>query len=258
MRILWLIVTAVCILAGLPGGNGAQAASDIRLLSSTALNEIMQVLAPQFTRATGHTLVMEFESSTVVKRKIEAGAKFDIAIATPVMIADLARQGKLTVGPEIARGGFGVAIRAGAARPDISTTAAFRATVLGAKSIIYSKDGQSGQHMVSVLERLGIAEQMRPRIVERMTSGPVAENVARGEAELGFQSISEILSAKGAELLGPLPAELQGYITLAAGLVVDPQGDPQRGAATQDLWRFLATPAAAEVMKKYGMESLAR
>ena len=140
------LLTPGLILGGLSGGNAAWA-DDVRLLSSAALTEIMQALAPEFERASGHKLTMEFDTATGVKRKIEAGATFNMAIATPAMIADLERQGKLTAGAEIARAGFGVAIRTGAQRPDISSTAAFRQTLLNAQTIIYNKEGQSGIHM---------------------------------------------------------------------------------------------------------------
>lgn len=256
MNILPIIVSAVFIISSFVGQGTAQATTEVHVLSSTALGEVLQELAPEFERASGHALAMEFDSSTGVKRKVEAGAKFDVAIVPPALITDLARQGKLTPGSgtEIARAGYGVAIRAGAPRPDISTTAAFRQTLLNAKSIIYNKEGQSGIHMAGVMERLGIAEQMRSRTILKLTAGPVADNVAKGEAELGFQSISEILSIKSAELLGPLPPELQNYTVLAAGVAAS----TQMGTAAQDLIRFLRTPTATQVMKKHGMEPSVR
>ena len=256
MKIFPIAVAAALMLTSIAGAAVALAATEIRIVSSSGLKEVMLDLAPEFERTTGHKLVMEFDSSAGVKRKVEAGANFDIVFVTPPMIADLARQGKLAPGSgtEIARVGLGAAIRAGAPRPDIGTTEAFRQTLLNAKSIMHNKEGQSGIYMSALLERLGIAEQIRPRIILKTVAGPVAENIARGEAELGFQLISEIVTVKGAELLGPLPSALQTFVVFAAAFAAGMR-DP---AAANELLRFLATPTSAQVMKKYGMESLAR
>lgn len=256
MNIIPIIVSAALILGSLAGYNAVNAASDVRILASTAISDALRDLAPEIEHATGHKVVMEFGPATGVKRKIEAGEKFDITIVTPVMITDFEKQGKIAPGSrtDIARSGYGVAIRAGAARPDISTAAAFRQTLLDAKSIMYNKEGQSGIYMTSLLERLGIAEQVRPRAILKTVAGPVAEDIANGVAELGFQSISEILPIKGAELLGPLPPELQGYTVLTAGIAADAQ-DP---VAAKEIIKFLTTPAATEIMKKRGMEPMVR
>lgn len=246
-------ILAGCLWLAL-GPGAARAQPSVAVIASSALGEILQELAPEFERTTGHKLTLEFDSSNGVKKKIEAGATFDVAIVTPAMILDLSREGKLTAGPgtQIARAGYGVAIRAGAARPDIGTTEAFRQALLDAKSVIYNTEGQSGIYIASMMERLGIAEQMRPKTTLRTTGGSVAENVARGEVELGFQSMSEILSVRGAELLGPLPAELQRYTLLVAGLAPGKADD----RASRDFIRFMGSVISIETMKKHGVEAL--
>ena len=248
------VVASAAFLIGCLIGQTAAHATDIRILSSTGLEEVFKDLAPAFERTAGHKLLMEFDVSVGVKRKAEAGARFDVAFATPQVIDDLARQAKVEPGTDIARVGLGVAIRAGSARPDISTTAAFRETLLRAGSIMYSKDGQGGLYMAALMERLGIADQVRAKTRLNTVAGSVAESVARGEAELGFQLISEILAVQGVQLLGPLPPELQTFVVLRAGIAV---GSPNP-EASKALVQFLGTPAAADAFRKHGMESLAR
>jgi molybdate transport system substrate-binding protein len=236
--------------------GGAVCAADLNVLSSSALAEVLNELTPKFERTSGQKVVTQFESSTGVKRMVEAGTGFDVAIVTPRMIDELSQQGKIVPGSatEVARTGYGVAIRSGAAKPDISTVAAFRQTLLDAKSITYNKDGQSGIHMAAVIARLGIADQMRGRTILKLVAGPVAEDVANGAAELGFQAISEILPVKGVELLGPLPGELQAYTVLTAG-VATASANP---TAAQSFVDFLRSPSAARVMAKRGLETSKR
>jgi molybdate transport system substrate-binding protein len=255
MKLLSIAVSAA-MLVTVAVRPGTSQTAEIRVLSSTALADVLRERGPVFELSTGHKLVIELDTSTGVKRKIEAGARLDIAIATPLMIADLARQGKLTPGQGtgIAQVGYGVAIRAGAPRPDISSTDAFRETLLAAKSVMYNKEGQSGIHMAAVMQRLGIEKEMRSRTIQKTVSGPVAADIANGEAELGFQSIAEILPVQGAELLGPLPPELQAFTQLAAGIAADSTVEE----VARQFIVFLTTPESVQVMKKYGMEPMRR
>jgi len=256
MRVCSAILAAAIGLASPLGEGRTVTAAEINILSSNSLKEVFQDLAPEFSRTTGHKLSMAFDSSTAVKRRIEGGEAFDVAIVTPPMIADLVKQGKIAAGTsaDIARTGLGVAIRAGAAKPDIGTVDAFRRTLLDAKSVAYNKEGQSGLYMAGLMERLGIAEQMKVKTKLKSVSGPVAEDVAKGEAELGFQLISEILSVRGAEFLGPLPSELQTFVVLTSGIAAT----TKEAGPARELIKFLATPNAALAMKAHGMDSLAR
>jgi len=256
VRIVSAITAMLIGLASPLGQGGTAIAAEIKILSSNGLKEVLQDLAPEFSRTTGHKLSMVFDSSAGAKRRIEGGEAFDVALVTPPMIADLVKQGKIVAGTsaDIARTGLGVAIRAGAAKPDISTVDAFKRTLLDAKSVAYNKEGQSGIYMAGLMDRLGIAEQMKAKTKLRSVPGPVAEDIAKGEAELGFQLISEILSVRGAELLGPLPSELQTFVVLTSGIAAG----TKEAAPARELIKFLAAPDAAQVMKAHGMESLAR
>ena len=227
-------------------------AAEIKVVSSTALAEVLRELAPAFERQTGHTLVLTFENSAGVKRVVESGAEVDLAIAAPTQIQELIGAGRLVRGSDtaIARSGIGVAIRVGAPKPDISTPDAFRRAMLEARSIIYSKEGASGRYVASLFERLGISDQIRDKVRLKPVAGPVAEDVAKGDAELGLQQISEILPVRGAELVGPLPAELQSYLVLTAGVGATAKEPGPAG----EMMRFMAGPASAEVMRRHGLE----
>jgi molybdate transport system substrate-binding protein len=169
----------------------------------------------------------------------------------PSAIDDLIKQGKV-VGSRVdfARAGVGVAVKAGAPKPDISTADAFKRAMLSAKSIAYSR-GASGIIAAKLMERLGIAEQLKDKT--RLVDGvPVAEVVAKGEAEIGMQQINVILPVAGADYVGPLPAELQGYVNFAVGvLAVSKERD-----AAQALVKFMASAEAAPLIRKSGMEPL--
>jgi len=174
-------------------------------------------------------------------------------------IDDLMQQNKIASRLVLARVGVGVAVRTGAPKSDIGSVEAFKRTLLAAKSIVYTDPvvgGASGIHFEKVLDRLGIAQEIKAKAIlnARAATLPSAEIVARGDAELGIQLISEIVSVPGAELLGPFPAELQAMTAVSAGLVVNA---PEPNAA-KALFQFLTTPAAATVIEVAGMEPGAR
>jgi molybdate transport system substrate-binding protein len=233
---------------------GPAIAAEIKVLSSNGLRDVLHELVPQFERSTGHNVSLKVDSSTGVKRAIEGGAEFDVAVAGPDHIAALSKAGKIAGGTEtkIARTGIGMAVRKGAAKPDISTTEAFKRALLQAQSIMHNKEGISGTYMAALFQRLGLADQLKDKIRLKLVSGPVAENIAQGDAEIGFQLVSEILPVKGAELVGPLPAELQTYVVLTAGI----GASAKEAEAGRELIRFLKQPTSAEVMKAGGLEPL--
>src|SRR3989475_6433798 len=142
-------------------------AAEIKVLASNGVKEAMNELAPAFERATGNKLVISFGLAAVLKRQIEGGAAFDLAILPAAAIDDLAKQGKVDAGARapIARSGVGIGIRKGAPRPDIGTADALKRTLLSAKSITWAKEGASGVYFAGLLERMGIAEQMKPKVV---------------------------------------------------------------------------------------------
>jgi molybdate transport system substrate-binding protein len=150
---------------------------------------------------------------------------------------------------DIARAGLGVAVKQGAPKPDISTVEAFKNAMLNAKGIAYTTAGQSGLHFISVIEKLGIAEQVKAKS-RTIPSGAAAEFVVKGEADTAVQLIPELAAVPGVEVVGPFPAELQSYIVLTGGIA----SNAKEKAAAQALLRYLTTPVAISVIKAKGME----
>lgn len=224
----------------------------ITVMSSGGLKAVLGELAGAFEAASGDELALVFGPPAAIRARIERGEAVDVAVMAAALIDALARDGKLEPGVALARSGLGIAVRAGAAKPDISTVAAFTRTLLDARSIVCTDPaggGASGIHFHKVIERLGIAEAVRAKT--RLNSGSYnAEFVARGEAELAIQQISEIVPVKGAELVGPLPAELQ--LTTAFKAAIGVAAPSPAGARA--LIAFLTSPAAARVIAANGME----
>jgi molybdate transport system substrate-binding protein len=212
------------------------------------MRPLMRELVPRFERAHGVAVEIEFRLSAVLKQAIEDGASFDIAVLPRSELADLAERGAIAPGSlaDMARSIVGLAVRTGAPKPDISSVAALRRTLLQARSIAYS-DGPSGAYVAGLLAKLGIADAMA--LKSKLTSGPVAELVARGEAEVGMQQIIAILPVKGAELVGPLPAELQNVIIYAVGT----SSRAGNAAAAQAFLAFTRTEEAKRLMRATGL-----
>jgi molybdate transport system substrate-binding protein len=226
-------------------------AAEIKVLASNGVKAALEELAPAFERATGNKVSITFGLAAVLKRQIEAGEAFDVAILTSAGIEDLAKQGKVDAGSRaaIARSGVGIGIRQGAPRPDIGTPDALKRTLLSAKSISWAKEGASGVYFASVLERIGIAQQMKPKVVLAPSGAEVGKLVAGGQVELGVILVNELMAAPGVEVLGPLPPELQNYTAFHAGV-----GAASKNAAAGALIRFLTTPSAGAVFKAKGQE----
>jgi molybdate transport system substrate-binding protein len=231
---------------------GAAEAAEIKVFASNALKTALEELAPQFEKTTEHKLTFNFNAAAMLKAEIEKGAAFDLAILGAPAADDLIKQGKLvaTTRTEIARSLAGLAVKKGAPKPDISTTEAFKRALLDAKSICYVEQGATGIYLKGLLERLGIAEQLKAKTRLLPPSNPAAHAVANGEAEIGMTQISEILPYAGAELVGPLPAEigLQSVYPAAVG------AGAKEPDAAKALIRFLAAPAAIPVLKSKGLE----
>ena len=190
----------------------------------------------------------------MIKREIEAGTAFDVAIITKAAIAELAKQGKILGGGKgIACCGLGISVRADAPKPDISTVDMFKRTLLSAKSIVHSRDGVSGQYFETLIERLGIADTLRSKIVVG-PGGRVGELIVRGDAEIAVQQIPELMSVVGAGFVGPLPQELQLYTYFTAGVAA---ASNVRNAA-QAFVDMLAAPSAAPLLKAKGLEPIPR
>lgn len=251
MRIGSFANAIIALAALLPFLTTARAA-EIKVLASNGVRAALEELAPAFERDTGHRLVLNFDLAAVAKRRIEAGEVFDLAILTAAGIDDLVKQGKVDGGlrANIARSGVGVGIRAGAPRADISTREALKRAMLAAKSVSWAKEGASGTYFAGVLQRMGIAEQMKPKLKLGASGAEVGKNLVNGEAELGVLLINELMAVRGVEVLGPLPPELQSYTIFTAGI----SNGAKDAEAAKALIRFLALPAAGAVFKAKGQE----
>ena len=231
---------------------GMAGAADIKVLASNGVKAALEELAPAFERETGHKLTISFGVAAVLKRQIEGGEGFDLAILTSAGIDDLAKQGKVDGGTRasIARSGVGIGIRKGAPRPDIGTSEALKRTLLAAKSVAWAKEGASGVYFASVLKRMGIAEQMNPKAFLTAAGSDVGALLARGDVEYGALLINELMALPGVEVLGPLPPELQNYTAFLAGV----GAGSKNAAAAGALSKFLTTPSSGVVFKAKGQE----
>jgi len=213
------------------------------------MRSLMLDVVRLFEQASGTTVDIRFALTSVLQQEIEAGAAFDIALLPRPELDALARAGKIAAGTptDVTRSAVGLCVRAGAPKPDIGTVEALRRALLAAKSIAYS-DGPSGAYIANLLQRLGIADETKAKT--KLTSRLVAEIVAEGEAELGMQQIVAILPVKGADLVGPLPHELQNIIVYAAGLAPG----AALNAAARTFVAFMATPEVVALIRGRGME----
>jgi molybdate transport system substrate-binding protein len=246
------IAAAVAALAMMLAANIAANAAEITVVSSNALKSVMEQLAPAFEKATEHKLVLVWGAAVPLQAQIEKGAAFDLAILPTGAIDDLVRQGKLvgSTRAALASSGAGVAVRKGAPKPDIATVDAFKAALLNANSVAYVEQGGTGIYLKALLPRLGIADALKDRIKRLPPENPAAFAVANGEAEIGMTQISEILPYAGAELVGPLPKEIQ----LTTSFAVAVGANARQSEAAQALIRFLTAPAAAPVFKAKGLD----
>lgn len=230
-------------------------AAEIKVLSTHAAFEVLSELGPRFERSTGHRLSVGYDPTNVIRRRIDDGAAFDVAIVTRPVIDELAAQERIVADSciDIGRSGLGVAVRAGAPKPDIGTVDAFKRALLAAESVVRSKDGASGQYFAKLLEHLGIAEAMRGK-VRLGGSGRVAELVASGEVAMAVQQIAEILPVTGAQFVGPFPPDLQIYTVFATG-IGSAATNREAAAALIDA---LTAPSASALYKAKGLEPINR
>jgi molybdate transport system substrate-binding protein len=228
-------------------------AAEVKVLcsSASAIVPVMNEFVPQFERTTGHKVTIRYEFGPVLNREIEAGAVFDVAILS-LDVEGLIKRGKIAAGTRavLGRTAIGVGVRKGAPRPDISTPEAFKRTLLSAKSVAYSGDGSSGRYFLDLLERLGIAEDMKAKLKPQPTGNSPAQAVATGQAEMAVTGIAIILAVPGAELVGSLPSELQSYVLFTGGVGVA----AKEAEAGRALLNFLTTPEAAAAFKARGVE----
>jgi molybdate transport system substrate-binding protein len=224
----------------------------MEILCTNGVKSVMLDLIPAFERAGNTKVATTWGSTNALLKDLESGAGGDVAILTAEAIDALIKQGKAVAGSrvDLARSGIGVAVRKGAKRPDIASPEALKRALLAAKSVAHSKTGLSGIYFPTVLSRLGIADQMTSKIVIPDPSTPVGEVVAKGDAEIGIQQISELLPVPGIDIVGPLPEPLQ-KITIFSGGVLTAANEPDGAAA---LLKFVAAESP-RLLEQKGLES---
>jgi len=229
--------------------------AEIRVFCTFGLQGAITQLAPQLERETGNKLIMTFGPTGGVTARVKNGEPFDVVIVSETALAGLIKLGKVVEQSraDLARVGISVAIRRGGSRPDISTVESFKAALLGAKSISYTNPadgGFSGVYMAELVKRLGIAEKLAPKT--KLARGGTSSGVlvASGEAEIAIQTTSDLLPTPGIEIVGPLPAEIQNYTVISAGIGVG-AADP---TAAKRLILLLSSPTVYPVLRETGLE----
>jgi molybdate transport system substrate-binding protein len=229
-------------------------AETITVLSSNGYKAVLRELAPQFEKATGHEVAISYSVSAELKKRIESGEPFDLVIVTPAQIDDLIATGRVvaTSRASLARAGMALAIRKGAAKPDLRTVDALKATLIASRSIAFAKEGAGGVFFTSLVRRLGLAEQLTPKFKPTVTGDEVSQSVARGDAELGVLPVSEILPVPGIEVAGRFPDAVQDYAIMVGGV----GAAAAHAAGARALIQFLISPIALPVIDKAGMETV--
>jgi molybdate transport system substrate-binding protein len=225
--------------------------TEIKVLSSIATREAYLELVPQFERATGHKVATIWAGTTDIMKRMAAGERYDLIMISSDELDQLIKQGKVAPGSrvDIAKSGIGVAVRAGAPRPDISSGEALKRTLLAAKTVGYTS-GPSGVYMAGLIERMGIAAEVKPKHRSVPSGGTVGTIVASGEAEIGFQQVSELVHIAGIDYIGPLPPDVQKITVFSSGI----QAGANAADAAKALVRFLTAPGAHAAIKAAGLE----
>jgi molybdate transport system substrate-binding protein len=227
--------------------------ADVTVLTAGAFKSVAAELIPAFEAQSGDKVILRGDTVGGLVRRIKGGEAFDVVLMSPSGLGELLTEGKVAPGSKLrlARVGVGLGVKAGATQPDISTVAAFRQAMLGARAVAYidpASGGTSGIYLAKLFQTLGIAETMAPKSV-LMKGGLAAEAVVDGRADVVVQQISEIVAVPGITLVGPLPADIQNE-TIYAGAVASDSAAPDRARA---LLGFLAGPAARPVLAAKGM-----
>jgi len=249
MHLRFLAAAATILFAPLAG------AAEVKVLSAGGIRPPLEQLASQFQGSSGHKVVLRTVGGPAIKKEVEGGADFDVVIAPPEVIEELIKSGKVAKGSrvDVARAGVGVAVRSGAPKPDVGSAEALKRALLGAKSVAFARDGTAGTHFQGVLDRLGIAKEIEPRLKRTVAADPTnsaGQLVARGEADMAVAAMATLAANPGLSVVGPLPKEFQSYSQFAAGIGA---GAKQRDAAAAWI-RFISAPAAAAAYKATGME----
>ena len=252
MNMIQRVVAVVFVLACASLANAAE----IKVLCSNGIKAVVEELVPQYERATKHKVTLQFEPSALLKKRIDAGEPFDLAVLTTTLIDEEIKAGKLASDSRtiLARSGLGLSIRAGSKKPDIASVDAFKKALLSAKSITYATQGASAAPFEALVATLGITAQVKPKYNLRETASQVGEAVSSGAAEIGVAPVSEILPVKGVDLVGAFPKDVQSYVEMTAAVSTRAK---EKDAANK-LVAFIIAPANLPVIKAKGMEPAGR
>src|SRR6266581_4329677 len=225
-------------------------AAELKVIAGGSMTGSLNEIGPQFERASGHKLVIHFDSTPNIIARVTSGTPFDLAVVPVDVFKDDAAKARFAPSPttDIARVGYGVVVRSGAPKPDISTPDALKKTLLDASSVAFVPASAAGAYVLKTFDRLGITEAMKAKTKPQTAPAQIAPAVAKGEADLGVFLVN-VLIAPGVELAGPFPAELQQELVFTAAVAADSK---EADAATAFI-TFLTTPAAAAVIKAKGM-----
>jgi len=231
--------------------SGAAGAAEIKVLSTQATEEAYKELVPQFEKASGQKVTTVFTGTLDALKRLGNGEAYDLLIMARQQIDELSQSGKVVGGSrtDIAKSGVGAAVGKGKPKPDISTVDALKRSLLAAKSIGYST-GPSGIYVVTMFQKMGIADEIKTKLKQTPTGVFVGSIIASGEAEIGFQQVSELSFFPGIDYVGPIPAEVQLITIFSAGI---PAGTKQADAA-KALVSFITAPAAAVIFKKHALD----
>src|SRR5262245_21947257 len=226
-------------------------AAEIQLLGSTAMREALDELVPLFEKASGHKVVLSLYPAASLVTKVKEGAPADLVMTTPDNVEALTAAGRLVPSTRVdfVHSRVGVAVKAGAPKPDLSTPDSLKAAFLAAKSIGISR-GPSGVHLLSAMQKIGIADQVKAKMVQPDLGVRVGTLVANGRAEIGVQQIGELLPIPGIVYIGPLPGELQTVIVYGMGR----SANAKQWDAASTLVKFLTSPEVGPILKKIGLD----
>lgn len=231
---------------------GAATAADLKLLTAGAYKPAAVELVAAWQKQTGHTVTIENDTAGNIAKRIAAGEYFDIVVIPPLVLGPfLGNRLDQSSAKPLASVGIGVVVRAGAAKPDVSSVDSWKQALLAAKSIAYidpASGGSSGIYLAKRFEEMGIAAQLKDKTV-LVKGGLVAERVAKGEAEIGMQQMSELIGVPGVTVVGPIPLEVQHYTIYSAAISVASR-NPMEAAA---LMRFLDNPTNGDILKSKGL-----
>ena len=244
MKLLLAATTALFVVS-------SASAAEIKVLASGATKEAYLELVPQFEKASGHKVVTTWAGTVDIKRRIAVGEVFDLIVVAGPEIDEFIKQSKMAASSrvDLMKSGVGAAVRAGAPKPDISSAEALKKAVLAAKTVGYST-GPSGVYMEALFERMGIAAQVKPKLKQTQPGVLIGTIIASGEAEIGFQQVSELIHVSGIDFIGPLSADVQKITVFSSGI----HAGAKEPDAAKAFVKFITAPAAAPVIKKHGME----